>query len=45
MARVYEEARTNPRIASRFHGVISGALPYREFFVSQDAGEVLRANG
>jgi flavin-dependent dehydrogenase len=44
MARVYEAARTNPTVASRFHGVISGALAYRNFFVSSDADEVLRMN-
>jgi flavin-dependent dehydrogenase len=44
MARVYEAARTNPTVASRFHGVISGAIAYRDFFVSSDTDEVLRAN-
>src|SRR5262249_8453739 len=36
MARVYEAARADARVASRFHGVISGALPHAEFFVSSD---------
>jgi flavin-dependent dehydrogenase len=44
MARVYEAARTNPTVASRFHAVISGAIGYRDFFVSTDTDEVLRAN-
>jgi flavin-dependent dehydrogenase len=44
MERVYEAARTNAAVASRFHGVISGAVPYRDFFVSTDAEEIVRAN-
>jgi flavin-dependent dehydrogenase len=44
MDRIYEAARTNPTLASRFHGVISGAIAYRAFFSSNDADEVIRAN-
>jgi flavin-dependent dehydrogenase len=44
MTRVYEAARTNARIASRFHGVISGTLAYADFFCSQDIDQVLLAN-
>jgi flavin-dependent dehydrogenase len=44
MVRVYEAARTHPTLASRFHGVISGAVPYKSFFISKDADEVIRAN-
>jgi hypothetical protein len=44
MERVYRAARHCPRLASRFHGVVSGALAYRDFFISRDADEVIRAN-
>ncbi len=44
MSHVYAAARHNPVVASRFHGVISGALTYREFFTSSDAATLVKAN-
>jgi 2-polyprenyl-6-methoxyphenol hydroxylase-like FAD-dependent oxidoreductase len=44
MSHVYAAARHNPVVASRFHGVISGALAYRDFFTSSDAATVVKAN-
>jgi len=41
MMRVYRAARTDPAIASRFHGVITGAVAYRDFFEADDVRALL----